>query len=243
MSPPWRQGSGAPGPAGARGADQNGGRVVPALSNPTARPGAVCAEPRWTAPADPLALQPWGSLLCGDLSLSASLLPRGLGWPRSDGGIPGLVPGRAPQPVPRPDAAHTVPASLRTLSGVLTSVLFCFLHVQFCKANSRYCISQLICLQRNLTVSLSATISIYGFVITTRQRLLSAPNSASHFKSFASGAAPGPHPAAWPETAGTLPDALTSCSRGQALWAQPLLLSLLVSVLLPVCPCAVTLVS
>lgn len=36
--------------------------------------------------------------------------------------------------------------------------LFCFLHVQFCKANSGYCLSQLVCLQHKLTVSRYATI-------------------------------------------------------------------------------------
>lgn len=87
--------------------------------------------------------------------------------------------------------------SLRTLSGFLTLVLFCFLHVQFCKANSRYCISQLICLQRKLTVSRSATISIYGFMITTRKHLPLRLTLLSHLKSFASGAAPGKPSAAW----------------------------------------------
>lgn len=43
--------------------------------------------------------------------------------------------------------------SLRTLVGLLTCVLFCLLHVQFCKANSRSCVSQLVYLQRTLTVS------------------------------------------------------------------------------------------
>lgn len=45
-------------------------------------------------------------------------------------------------------------------------VCFVFLHVQFCKANSRYCISQLVSLQRKFTVSCSLLrYSLNGFLI------------------------------------------------------------------------------
>lgn len=147
------------------------GQEVPALSSPAALPGAVGTELGWSAQGNLPDLQPWVLLLCWLCALSTSPLSRGLGWCHSDRSVPGVLPGCTLSLCPDPMQLMRVLASLRTLSGVLTFVLFCFLHVQFCKANSRYCISQLICLQRKLTVSLSATISICGFMITTRQHL------------------------------------------------------------------------
>lgn len=88
----------------------------------------------------------------------------------SDGSVPGLLPGCAPQPADR--CAHACVRVLGALAPHL--VLFCLLHVQFCKAHAGCCVSQLICLQREL-VSRSAT-TLPGFMITTRQCL--PPNSA-----------------------------------------------------------------
>lgn len=51
-------------------------------------------------------------------------------------------------------------------SHFLFSLFVLFLHVQFCKANSRYCISQLVSLQRKFTVSCSLLqYSVNGFMI------------------------------------------------------------------------------
>lgn len=51
-------------------------------------------------------------------------------------------------------------------------VCFVFLHVQFCKANSRYCISQLVSLQRKFTVSCSLLrYSLSGFLIQSSVNL------------------------------------------------------------------------
>lgn len=53
------------------------------------------------------------------------------------------------------------------LSHFLFSLFVLFLHVQFCKANSRYCISQLVSLQRKFTVSCSLLrYSVNGFMIS-----------------------------------------------------------------------------
>lgn len=50
-------------------------------------------------------------------------------------------------------------------SHFLFSLFVLFLHVQFCKANSRYCISQLVSLQRKFTVSCSLLrYSVNGFI-------------------------------------------------------------------------------
>lgn len=123
--------------------------------------------------------------LLGVRAPSTSPLSRGLGWCRSDRSGPGLRPGRTLRLCPGPARLTRALASLRTLSGGLTPVLFCFLHVQFCKANSRYCNSQLICLQRKLTVSLC-----YNFHLWLHDNHTPTPlplTLLSHFKSFASG--------------------------------------------------------
>lgn len=50
-------------------------------------------------------------------------------------------------------------------SHFLFSLFVLFLHVQFCKAHSRYCISQLVSLQRKFTVSCSLLqYSVHGFL-------------------------------------------------------------------------------
>lgn len=128
-----------------------------------------------------------GPLFCLLLFLSQPLShPEVSAGAHSDGSAPASCPDARCSP--RPGLAWlTRVQCLAGLSGVLTCVLFCFLHVQFCKANSRYCISQLICLQHKLTVSLSATTPTCGFTITTRST--PASNSLSHFKSFASSGA------------------------------------------------------
>lgn len=64
-----------------------------------------------------------------------------------------------------PDVSYSF-SSLFFFSHFLFSLFVLFLHVQFCKANSRYCISQLVSLQRKFTVSCSLLrYSVNGFII------------------------------------------------------------------------------
>lgn len=129
---------------------------------------------------------------------------------------------------------------LRTFSLVFSLLfMFCFLHVQFCKANSRYCISQLICLQRKLTVSGSAMILHLWLHDNYVHTPPSTPDCFSP-KSFASWAA-----LAQPSVGmvGMFPVVPKSYAEAQ-IFLSLVLLSLLVSVLLSaVCLYAVTPVS